>query len=191
MTFVQEQENREDKAIRELQEKKRKDLEDQIKKRGQAVKNHKVDNLEIPATQEFRLPDPPTAMITAILVAIINGNYPPITDHKNIDPKQFDREPSPLTKAIQLVMDQIEKQHTASKKPLTDEDRTLFMNQIFASIRELKLYGFIEFINNTEQGILVKIAPKALQYINSINYFTMPNQLREQYGIYTTLIPNV
>lgn len=190
MTFVQEQQ-KEDDAIRELQERKRKDLEDQIKKRGQAVKNHKVENLQIPATQEFRLPDPPSAMITAILVAIINGNYPPITDHKNVDPKFFDRQPTPLNKSIQLVMDQIQKQHKANNQDLTDQDRTLFMNQIFACIRELKLYGFIEFINNTEEGVLVKVAPKALQYINSINYFTLPNQLREQYGIYTTLIPNV
>lgn len=189
MTFVEETSNQ-DAAIRELQEKKRKDFEEQIKKRNQAAKNHKPKNLEIPADQDNQLPIPPVGMLNSILLNIINDNFPPIKDFKNIDPKVFERQPVPLTKIIEAVIKQIDAQFKINKQELKDEERAMFMNQIFGCIRELSLYKFIELINNTEQGILVKIAPKALQYVNSINYFTLPHQLREQYGIFTTLINN-
>lgn len=192
MTFVQsdekeKQRQKEEEAIQAIQEKKRKDLEDQIKKRSQDAKNHKpVQNLEIPA-QQAQMPVPPIDFINNLLFIIASKNYPTLENIKDIDPKMLDITPAALNEVVNLITKGVEEQYKIEGKEFNDIEQTRFANRIFGTIRELEIFTFITLINNTEQGIQVKINPKALAYINAIGYLVPPQDFRQQYAVYHSL----
>jgi hypothetical protein len=191
-SFVKEVDTKkEDEELKRLQEQKLKKIEEDNRIRAQQVKKHKpVENVNIPVDENAKNQSAlmiKVSMINNILITIATKNYPAIEDVSNIDPKFLDAIDVPLADIVNLITKTIQIEFEAAKRSFGETEQKYYANEIFLCLRELNLFGFITTIDNTEQGIKVKINPKSLSYLNAIAYLVPQNDYRNQYALYHTL----
>lgn len=194
-SFVKEEDvdkkQREDEELKRLQEQKLKKIEEDNRIRAQQVKKHKpVENVNIPVDENAKNQSAlmiKVSMINNILITIATKNYPPLENMTDIDPKLLDATEVPLSDVINLITKTIQNEFETAKRPFGEVEQKYYANEIFLCLRELNLFGFINTIDNTEQGIKVKINPKSLSYLNAIAYLVPQNDYRNQYALYHTL----
>jgi hypothetical protein len=181
-SFVKEVDTKkEDEELKRLQEQKIKKIEEDNRIRAQQVKKHKpVENVNIPVDENAKNQ-------SALMIKVSNKNYPAIEDISNIDPKFLDAIEVPLSDIVNLITKTIQIEFEAAKRSFGETEQKYYANEIFLCLRELNLFGFITTIDNTEQGIKVKINPKSLSYLNAIAYLVPQNDYRNQYALYHTL----